>query len=160
MATDPLPLDFGRDKRFCVYLYRDPRPGKRNQPIYVGKGSRKRNRADAHWRNGCKVNLLFAGILGKIRAAGLEPIIEIVGWFDDEAGAFALECALIKRFGRRDQGSGPLANLTDGGEGGANPSDEVRRKIGEKTKARAGNYRHSPESKKKISLANTGELSA
>jgi hypothetical protein len=37
LAHDPLPLDFGRDKEFCVYVYRDPRH-RRLEPIYVGEG--------------------------------------------------------------------------------------------------------------------------
>ena len=48
MATDPLALDFGRDKRFCVYIYRDPRPRWRREPFYVGKGLTK-IRPDIHW---------------------------------------------------------------------------------------------------------------
>jgi hypothetical protein len=34
-----------------------------------------------------------------------------------EAAAFALECALIRFFGRKDRANGCLRNVTDGGEG-------------------------------------------
>lgn len=118
MATDTLSLDFGRDKRFYVYLYRDPRPRKKLQPIYVGKGTASRRRADHHWEKGTH-NPILRGILSKIRLAGLSPVIEIVAWFDSEAAAFDLEMALVAKFGRRDLRSGTLANMTDGGDGGA-----------------------------------------
>lgn len=116
MAVNTLNPDLCANKRFNVYLYRDPRPGKNNSPIYVGKGTASRNRAYAHWHKRSH-NPLLARILSKIRAAGLSPIIEIVSWFDDETEAFALEITLIAKFGRRDLKSGSLANLTNGGEG-------------------------------------------
>lgn len=112
MAVDTLPMDFGRDKRFYVYIYRDPRKGKKNQPIYVGKGTRMHNRADVHWKRRSH-NGFLAAILDKIRASGLEPTIEIVGWFDDEDDAYSCEAELIKRIGRRNLGEGPLTNLID-----------------------------------------------
>lgn len=119
MAADTLSLDFGRDKPYYVYLYRDPRKGKRMQPIYVGKGksASKKLRADVHW-DWATENPFLAKVLRKIRSAGLKPVIEIVAWCDDQDDAFSLEAMFIARFGRRDLGTGPLTNLTDGGEGG------------------------------------------
>jgi len=116
MAVDTLPMDFGSDKRFYVYLYRDPRKRKRFQPIYVGKGTAKTGRADVHWRHRTH-NPILQAILDKIRIAELEPSIEIIGWFDDEEAAFQCECALIAKFGRRNLKEGPLANMTAGGDG-------------------------------------------
>jgi hypothetical protein len=118
MAIDTLPMDFGSDKPFYVYIYRDTRPRKRLAPIYVGKGAARNGRADVHWRRGAS-NKMLQRILDKIRAAGREPIVEIVGWFDVEEEAFACEVELIRRFGRRNSGTGSLANYTDGGEGRA-----------------------------------------
>lgn len=137
MATDTLSLDFGRDKPFYVYLYRDPRPRKKNAPIYVGKGTAAHERADSHWRYGTH-NLILGRILQKIRNAGLEPAIEIVAWFDHEADAFALETALIRQIGRRDLRSGPLANMADGGGGvrGRVWTDEDRERWGVMLKRR------------------------
>lgn len=112
MATDTLPMDFGRDKPIYVYLYRDPRPGKHRQPIYVGKGTAKHGRADEHWRKKSH-NRLLQAILNKIKAADLVPEIEIVAWFDEEIPALEFEATLIKRIGRRNMGEGPLANLRD-----------------------------------------------
>lgn len=116
LAHDPLSLDFGRDKKFYVYLYRDPRPNKRDQPIYVGKGGSKL-RAESHWRGRTK-NIILKRILAKIKADGLEPIIEIIAWTDSEDSAHSLEKSLISKYGRIDLKTGPLANLTGGGEGG------------------------------------------
>lgn len=113
--------------KFYVYIYRDPREGKGRQPLYVGKGSPQHSRAESHWRRGSH-NAFFARILAKIRDAGLDPIIEIAGYFDDEAMAFAFEMELIAQFGRRNIGTGCLTNLTDGGEGasGMVPSQRAR----------------------------------
>ncbi len=130
MAIDTLSLDFGRDKPFYVYVYRDPRPGKRNAPIYVGKGLAANGRADLHWKYKSH-NPILNAIFAKIRKLNLEPAVEIVGWFDVEDQAFALEIALIERFGRRDIKTGSLANLTTGGEGSAGRSDEINARIAE-----------------------------
>lgn len=74
MADDGVPPAAGSGK-FYVYVYRDPRPGKNRQPIYVGKGIG--DRAELHWRWRC-ANPFLAQVLGKIRGAGLAPTIEIV----------------------------------------------------------------------------------
>lgn len=105
---------------FYVYMYMDPRPSKNLMPIYVGKGTAANDRAQDHWERPslCR-NRLLKRTLDKIRAAGLEPVITIVDEFDDESDAFAFEVELIAKYGRRDLGTGPLCNLTKGGEGGA-----------------------------------------
>jgi hypothetical protein len=125
MSSLPVP-----HKRFCVYVYRDPRPGKSRQPFYVGKGNIKNGRAFKHLRFGSK-NPLFARVLKKLKDAGMEPIIEIVEQFDDEEEAFSTERALIKEYGRRDLGTGNLANMTDGGDGNSEPSAEKRKRLAE-----------------------------
>lgn len=128
MAADTVNPDVARDKRFYVYVYRDPRPGRSMRPIYVGKGTASLGRAELHWLRGSK-NRMFAAVLSKIRKAALSPVIEIVGRFDDEAEAFDLERTLIAEYGRRDLKVGPLVNLTDGGDGttGHLPSIKARR---------------------------------
>lgn len=129
MAIDPLSLDFGREKRFCVYVYFDPRPRKKRAPIYVGKGITKR-RPDEHWKFRA-ANTLLKNVLEKIRKSALEPIVEFVGFFDDHDAALALEKALIAKFGRRNNGTGTLCNFTDGGVGtvGTVVSDETKRRL-------------------------------
>lgn len=115
MAQNTLPLFDGAGK-FYVYVYRDPRQGKKLRPIYVGKGTAAHGRADVHLKSGAR-NLILRRLIAKIAKAGLEPVVEIVGWFDIEADALNLEISLIKKFGRLDQRTGTLANLTDGGDG-------------------------------------------
>lgn len=133
MASDTLPLDFGNDKPppFYVYLYRDPRLGRGNEPLYVGKGSTKPGkrwqRSDYHWLFGYQTNGFFKAVLEKIRTDWLKPPIEIVAYFDSETDALALEVELIAKIGRRDLNRGTLLNLTDGGDGvsGYVPPPEV-----------------------------------
>lgn len=100
---------------FYVYVYRDPRPAKNQQPVYVGKGSG--NRANHHWLRGNTGNKPFNDWLAMIRRIKLEPIIETVAEFEDELEAHCHECSLIDLYGRRDMKAGPLFNRTDGGVG-------------------------------------------
>ena len=102
--------------QYYVYIYRDPRPDKNGQPIYVGKGDASRGRAYVHVRQGSH-NQVLNRVIAKIKAAGCEPIIDIFERFDDEAAAFATERALIAKFGRRCDGTGTLCNFSIGGEG-------------------------------------------
>jgi hypothetical protein len=97
-------------KAFYVYLIRDPRY---NVPVYVGKG--RGHRARVHLRKSS--NVMLDRMIAKCRKQGLEPLVEIVARFTDEADAFALEIALIAKYGRRDLGTGTLFNFSDGGEG-------------------------------------------
>jgi len=102
---------------FYVYTYRDTRPSKNNQIIYVGKGQGQR--AYAHWEKVVHQNRGFGAVLAKLRQLGLTPLITIGKEFTEEAEAFVEEMRLIAELGRRDLGTGALFNLTDGGEGTA-----------------------------------------
>jgi ISXO2-like transposase domain len=87
-------------KRFYVYLIRDPRPGKRKVPIYVGKGNR--DRAFRHVRrNATAKNPMLAAIIVKCRALECEPPVKIVARFETEAEAFRAEKVLILKYGRK-----------------------------------------------------------
>ncbi len=93
------------EKRFYVYIVRHPR---NLQPIYVGRGSGKRK---------CE------HIVGRSRNARLEALRqelmpvrlsgEILERFASGQEASAKEMALIKRYGRLENG-GTLYNATDG----------------------------------------------
>lgn len=116
--------------KFYVYVYLDPRPGKGLQPIYVGKGTVDLDRASDHWERKC-VNKFLQRVLDKIRVAGLVPQITIAAYMEDEDEAFAMERDLIAQYGRRDLRTGPLCNLTDGGQGtaGRKWTDEQRQRF-------------------------------
>lgn len=68
--------------------------------------------------------------------SNLEVIIDYVGDFDIAEEAFANETKLIQEIGRLDLNTGPLTNLTDGGQGGFNMSEDGRRRVAESTKSR------------------------
>jgi len=103
---------------FYVYVYKDPRPTKNQQVVYVGKGTGER--AYQHWTQRVKHNKGFGAFLALLRREKLEPIIEIVKDQLEESEAFYEEMRLIEIYGRRDLGKGALFNLTDGGEGFSN----------------------------------------
>lgn len=99
---------------FYVYVYRDPRPTKNNQPVYVGKGTGDRDLS--HWSRGSH-NKPFQDFIAHLKARGLVALCERVFETEDEQGAFNREVELIALYGRRDLKTGTLFNLTDGGEG-------------------------------------------
>lgn len=135
--------------RFYVYawLYPDGRP------FYVGKGCGKRDiRTKEH-------NPIFRHITAKIRRGGEKP--RVVRWHEwlREEDAHRLETAYIRLFGRRDNCTGILCNLTDGGDGTSNPSDETRAKLSRATSGENNpNFGRSPsaETRAKIGDKNRG----
>lgn len=134
---------------FYTYIYYDP--SRNNEPIYVGKG--KGNRAWRHL-NRKDTKHIFVSRLVHMRNKGVSPIIGIYGGLDEEF-AFFLEQELIAKFGRKNIGTGPLLNLTDGGEGGSGVvlSEETRYKLGQVWRGK----KLYPETVKKISEALTGK---
>ena len=103
-------------KDFYVYLHRKASTG---EVFYVGKGCGRRawstNRGGL-WRrvvakHGFRVEFVQTGLL--------------------EWAAQEMEVGLIALYGRRDLGHGCLINMTDGGDGWSNPSDELRRAKGD-----------------------------
>ncbi len=126
--------------RFYIYAYIDVRPSREGEVIYVGKGTyTKRNkfaRLDSHWKSGVDhKNRLFANVLQKIRALGLEPIRKVISWHATEADAFSAEMENISLYRLRKHG-GTLCNLTVGGEGpnGMIHRQDTKEKIGQASK--------------------------
>jgi|APCry1669192319_1035405.scaffolds.fasta_scaffold10947_2 NUMOD3 motif len=73
-----------------------------------------------------------------------------------DIGALALERFYIRWYGRKDNGTGILRNMTDGGEGssGCYHSDETKRKMSKSHKGKV----YSEETKKKLSDAIKGRV--
>jgi group I intron endonuclease len=73
-----------------------------------------------------------------------------------------LEKLLIKEYGRKDLGLGNLTNLTDGGEGTINVTEEVRKKLSESRKGVRNipiGHKRSAEFCKKVSDSKKGKVS-
>jgi len=101
------------DNRFYTYAYL--RKGDRT-PYYIGKGTGKR----AYDRHTHRVKVPD----DKDRIIFLKENIS-------EREAWDYEIEMIQFYGRKDLGTGILRNLSDGGEGPANPSPEARRRNAE-----------------------------
>lgn len=101
---------------FYVYILWRPD----GRPFYVGKGKALRlfhhEAAALGGDNSHKLNVIRA-----IRRDGGQVLYEIDAFFAAEEDAFDRERSLIAAIGRTT-----LTNLTDGGEGAANPAEEVK----------------------------------
>lgn len=112
-----------------VYIYLDPRkPGEYKygkyifgfEPIYVGKGKGWRINDHINYVKSNKPrtrNRLKFNKIRKILDSGYEPIAMKIANNLSDSDAYNLERELISLIGRIDLETGPLTNLTDGGEG-------------------------------------------
>jgi hypothetical protein len=109
-----------------TYLYRHIRLDT-NQPFYIGIGIN--NRA---WTVKSR-NLLWKRIVNKTEYR-VEILLEDLTWEE----ACVKEREFIALYGRKDLGSGPLVNLTDGGEGilGFIQRDETKLRISQNLSGR------------------------
>jgi len=99
-----------------AYLYRHIRLDK-NEPFYIGIGSddnydraNSKNSRNPHWTN-----------ITNITDYEIDIMLEDLSWEQ----ACKKEREFIAFYGRKDLGLGTLSNLTDGGEGLSNPSNDT-----------------------------------
>lgn len=124
--------------QYYVYLFLDARkPGKYeygkysfdHEPFYVGKGVGKRIKQ--HYNPGelSRKNLKNSKIKS-ILNIGLKPIELYIHENLTETEACKIECELILLIGRLELKTGPLTNMTDGGDGvsGYIATDELKLK--------------------------------
>lgn len=122
-ADEVLAAIRGSGKPHYVYVLHKPD----GAPFYVGVGTgrrildhaivaRRKTAPHSH-----KIRTIRA-----IWRAGLEIDYRIAGSFSDWAAAAAAEVALIASIGRRDSRTGPLSNVTAGGDGASDPSKDVK----------------------------------
>jgi hypothetical protein len=114
---------------YYVYIYRHPIS---NVPFYVGYG--KNTRHLSHLREALSNPTPVSGepklnTIRKIIREGLEPVIQIVDRNLSKNDACELEEFLIELIGRRDKKTGPLTNLTKGGDGNRDWTPAARLKI-------------------------------
>lgn len=108
-------------------------------PYYIGKGKGHRAWAKDH----------------NVKVPTDSYRIVIVESNLTDIGALAIERRLIQWYGRKDLGSGILANRTEGGDGaeGRTQTEKTRKLIGEANKRRVW----TEESKNKLRLHNRGK---
>jgi hypothetical protein len=174
--------------QFYIYVLRrpdktDPFEPWNSQPFYVGKGCNGRyleHRKEAlgllHKPGNKSIKVKIIHKLWKI---GLDFQVELVMENLEEWEAFEIEKQAIMTYGRINNNTGTLANLTNGGEGiggcihteeskrkfseshkGNKPSEETRLKMSKSHKGNQGRKGQplTEEIKAKISKSNTGRV--
>ena len=156
---------------FYVYVYLDPLfPSKCSYdnisftyvPIYVGKG--KGNRYKDHMVK--TSNKIFENKIQFWKTNNIKPIVIFIETNISEQDAWDIEERLVVEIGRLDLKTGPLLNLTNGGEGcsgiipwnkgiqtGSFLTADGQSKISNANKGKV----LSDETKSKISVANKGK---
>jgi len=160
---------------YYTYILKNPIT---DLPFYVGVGKENRKsssrREDQHThdairlREGKKLkkpNKHKLNTILQILDQGLEVLVILDEMFEIEADAFGKEIKLIAYYGRRDLGTGILTNMTDGGEGRVNPSNESREKQSKAMLGRSSPLKgrilgpYSEERRENISIATKGRPS-
>ena len=159
---------------FYTYVYLDPRkPGHYCykdvcflfEPMYVGKGKGKRYLFHLDSLNS-KKNQLFKSRLSKVLSeVAKEHFIGYIVLVRDktsEQEALDFEMSLILEIGRYNTQTGPLVNLTDGGDGVSGghwkvPGKKLTEEHKKKIAAGGLGRKHSEETKNKIAVSHKGE---
>jgi len=133
-----------------AYVYRHIRVDK-NEPFYIGIGKTKYRATTSQNRNN-----IWLKIVSKTKYE-VEILLDDITWED----ATKKEIEFIKIYGRINNGTGILANMTDGGDGnlGLVHSAEALIKISESSKNRVGYWngkKMSDQAKSKMSESKKG----
>lgn len=162
------------NKKYYIYVYLDPRkPGKFEyldlcflyEPFYIGKGKGRRcyhHINEAKNKNSKIKNRFNINKIKSILKNGYEPFIEKVYINISEEESYKKEINLIKEIGRKDLKSGPLTNLTFGGDGTSGYVFTKEDKVKMSNAQMNGNHHlklngHSEDSKKKLSKSKLGD---
>ena len=129
-------------------VYRHIRLDK-NEPFYIGIGKTEKRAYEK-----IKRNKFWHNIIDKTNYE-VEILFDNLSWED----AGEKEKEFIKLYGKRNNKTGILVNITDGGGGklGTKHTEESKRKISEESKNRKRTPR-SDETKAKLRLANLGKI--
>jgi hypothetical protein len=113
-----------------------------NEIFYIGIGKTKKRINSKSSRNNLWKNIVLKyGYISEI-------LHDNITWNE----ACNIEKILIKKYGRIDLKTGILSNMTDGGDGLCNISDELRKKVGQKI-----GFKHTEQTKNLISFLGKGE---
>ncbi len=146
--------------QFRHYLYRHIRPDT-GFPFYIGVGTKRIRSINPSFtseyeRAFSKRNRppLWMDLVGSISE---NIIVEIIFESNDHSEILEKEKEFIRIYGRVDENTGTLVNRTSGGQGSSNyiASLETRQKISSSLKALK--MTRSPETREKISIANSGK---
>jgi hypothetical protein len=151
-----------KERKYYIYAYLDPSKLYQKtfedfsfmfEPFYIGKG--KDDRKMVHLRNYRLNNKThLSNKILDLRNNGIEPIITELYVNLTEEESLDIEKKLISIIGRRILKSGPLVNITDGGEGisGLKHTHESRKKMSNKGEKHPNwNKKLSDTTRKKIS---------
>jgi hypothetical protein len=127
-----------------IYALKDPIT---DEVVYIGKTKNFKKRLRDHHRIEKRIRCRLDRWKIKMHHLGLKAKMEILLVCDENENVNEQEKLFIKSF--KEKGIN-LLNMTEGGDGLQNPSEEVRRKIGEKSKGRIP----SKETREKISKSN------
>lgn len=131
------------------YVYSHVRHDK-NEVFYIGIGANSRNNKYYRaYQSGKRRNKIWNDIVSKTTYS-VNIIIDNLTWSD----ACNKEKELISLYGRIDNATGILSNMTDGGDGGFGcaRSEETRKKMSIAHKGR----KKSEETRRRMSMANIG----
>lgn len=127
------------------YVYRHIRPDK-NEPFYIGVGTIRRNHTERAYVK--DRNAIWNSIANKNNG---NYVVQILMEFEDREKCIEKEIELIALYGKICNGTGMLANLTDGGEGGSlglTYTDERKAK-NRLNGLKNAHHLHTPEAKAK-----------